>query len=269
MTAIELDHVTLARNGHIVLADIDLAIEAGEFIGVLGPNGAGKTTLLHALLGLLSPSAGAIRIFGRTAARGDATIGYLPQKRNAVGDVSARGWDFVASAVRGERWGLPVLGAGGRRDVQWALDTVEANGLAERPLSELSGGEAQRLLLAKAILGKPRLLLLDEPLISLDPRFQHSAVALVQRIQRTLGITVLFTAHELNPLISAMDRVLYLGRGSLALGRVDEVVTGEVLSRLYGTPIEVLRVGNRIVVVSAFGEVEADAHRHETHRHHA
>lgn len=134
--------------------------------------------------------------------------------------------------------------------------------MAGRPLSQVSGGEVQRLFLAKALLGKPRLLLLDEPLISLDPRFQRATVALVKRIQREAGMTILFTAHEINPLLDAMDRVLYLGNGSAALGTVEEVITSEVLSRLYGMPIEVLRLKGRVIVVSAHGEVEADAHRH-------
>jgi zinc/manganese transport system ATP-binding protein len=261
--AVELDRVNLARDGRFILADATFAIEEGEFVGVFGPNGAGKTTLLHALLGMLPALAGAIRIFGRPVAHGNATAGYLPQKRGAISDLNLRGWDFVASAVNGQRWGLPRLGAAGRAHVRRALDTVEAGGLAEQPVAELSGGELQRLRLAKALLGNPRLLLLDEPLTSLDPRFQQATVGLVKRIQQSLGVTVLFTAHDANPLVGAMDRVLYLGRGSLALGGVEQVITGEVLSRLYGTPIDVVRVGGRIVVVSALGEVEADAHRHD------
>jgi len=261
--AIELTRLTLKRDGHTVLADIDAVIAAGEFIGVFGPNGAGKTTLLHALLGLLRPAAGEIRVFGQAPRRAAVEIGYLPQKRAAVADLGLRGADFVASAWRGEHWGLPLLGAEGRRAVDEALATVEAEALARRPLGQLSGGELQRLLLAQALLGKPRLLLLDEPLISLDPRYQQAAVDLIKRIQVERGITVLFTAHEINPLLRAMDRVLYLGQGRAALGRVDEVMTGPVLSRLYGAQIDVLRVKGRIVVVAAHGEVEAEAHRHD------
>jgi zinc/manganese transport system ATP-binding protein len=168
---------------------------------------------------------------------------------------------------------LPLLDAAGRAEIGRVLDIVEAAPLADRPIADLSGGELQRLLLAQALLGKPRLLLLDEPLISLDPHFQQAVVALVRRIQRALGITVLFTAHELNPLLDVMDRVLYLGHGAAALGTVAEVMTGAVLSRLYDTPIEVARVNGRIFVMSPHGAVENEAHRHDEHRdgghHHA
>jgi zinc/manganese transport system ATP-binding protein len=255
--------VTITRGARTVLTDVSATIRSGEFIAVLGQNGAGKTTLLQAILGLLPPVAGEIRIFGTKPRRGNSAAGYLPQQRTALADLPLRGWDFVASALNGERWGLPLIARGGRREVDQALETVAAQSLARRSLRELSGGELQRLLLAQALLGKPRQLLLDEPLISLDPHFQQTVVALVRQIQQDRSITVLFTAHDLNPLLSVVDRVLYLGHGRAALGTVDEVITDAVLSRLYQTPIEVLRVNGRIVVVAGHGPVEAEAHRHD------
>ncbi|MHA7204683.1 ATP-binding cassette domain-containing protein, partial [Burkholderia pseudomallei] len=153
-------------------------------------------------------------------------------------------------------------------DVDRVLDLVGASALAKRPLSELSGGERQRLLLAQCLLGTPTLLLLDEPLISLDPNHQRGVVELVRRVQRELGITVLFSAHELNPLLNALDRVLYLGNGVAALGTVDEVITKPVLSRLYGSPIDVMRVNGRIFVMSGDVEVEKHDHGHEDEHDH-
>ena len=262
-SVIELDGVTLARGDRVVLSDVSVAIRSGEFVGVFGPNGAGKTTLLHAILGLIRPAAGELRVLGKTAGRGTSSAGYLPQRHGQVADLRLRGRDFVASALQGERWGLPLPGRAGAQEIERTLATVEAQELAARPLAEMSGGELQRLLLAQALLGRPRLLLLDEPLVSLDPHFQAAIVGLVKRIQQTEGITVLFTAHDANPLLGAMDRVLYLGQGHATLGTVDEVITGEVLSRLYGTPIEVLRLNQRFVVVSSFGPVDAEVHRHD------
>ena len=260
--AIELDHVTLARGERVVLSDISLSIRSGEFIGVFGSNGAGKTTLLQSILGLVRPRAGRMLVLGATPARGNPSAGYLPQQRASVADLRLRGWDFVASALHGEHWGPPLLSAAARRHVDRVVATVEAETLAARRLCELSGGELQRLLLAQALLGSPKVLLLDEPLLGLDPRFQQAIVALVKRAQQNEGMTVLFTAHELNPLLGAMDRVLYLGGGRASLGSIDEVITGEVLSGLYRTPIDVVHVNGRIVVLSGHGPVEADAHRH-------
>jgi zinc/manganese transport system ATP-binding protein len=240
-----------------------LAIEDGEFIGVLGPNGAGKTTLLRAALGLVAPRTGQITVMGKPATRGNRAVGYMPQTRGLLAAARLTGFDFVASAAGGEGWGLPYLGAQQRRDVEWALDIVGATELARRRFAELSGGERQRLLLSQALLGRPRLLLLDEPLISLDPAHQRGVVELVARLQKEMGIAVLLSAHELNPLLRAIDRVLYLGNGRAVLGTVDEVITSSVLSRLYGSPIEVLRIGARIFVMAGEVDVEREAHRHD------
>ena len=263
MTAVSLDNVTIELGGRKILAGVSLAIEAGEFVGVLGPNGAGKTTLMRAILGLIRPAAGEVRVLGGPALRGNPSIGYLPQLHRPEQGFRLSGWDFVACAVRGHRWGLPLLGPEALRDVGHALDLVGASDLARRPLAELSGGERQRLLLAQALLGRPRLLLLDEPLLSLDPSHQQTVVDLVRALSRDLGIAVLFSAHEVNPLLGAIGRVLYLGRGQAALGAIDEVITGPVLSRLYGAEIEVLRQRGRIFVMSGGHDVEHAEHRHD------
>jgi len=180
-----------------------------------------------------------------------------------------RGFDVVASSMNGERWGLPVLAAANRRMIEETLTTVGARHLAERPLCEMSGGERQRLLLAQALIGAPRLLLLDEPLIGLDAHYQEVAIDFVRRFSRERGIAVLFSAHELNQLLGALDRVLYLGRGRAVLGTVEEVVTAPVLSRLYGTEIDVVRADGHIFVMSKGRDVEHVIHLHEEdHAHH-
>jgi zinc/manganese transport system ATP-binding protein len=265
MNAIAIEGLTLKLGGRPILQNVSLAIHAAEFVGVLGPNGAGKTTLMRAVLGLVPATTGTISVLGAPAARGNAAIGYMPQVRGDLADKRLSGWDFVASVVHGHRLGLPLLNAAGRREVAWALDMVGASNLARRPLAETSGGERQRLLLAQTLIGRPRLLLLDEPLISLDPHHQSAVVALVKSLQTELGIAVLFTAHELNPLLGALDRVLYLGGGHAALGTVEEVITAPVLSHLYGSPIDVVRVNGRIFVMSGGHDMEHDAHRHDDH----
>jgi zinc/manganese transport system ATP-binding protein len=262
-TAIALDHVTVSLSGRRVLAEVSLAIEAGEFIGLLGPNGSGKTTLMRALLGLIAPARGKISVFGAPPGRGNSAIGYLPQIRTLPGSARISGWDFVASAYEAHRWGLPLHDAHARAELEWALEVVGAIDLAKRPLAELSGGERQRLLLGQALIARPKLLLLDEPLMSLDPRHQEAVIELVARLHRDLGVTVLFSAHEINPLVGVLDRVLYLGGADAAIGSVEEVITGPVLSRLYGSAIDVIRVEGRIFVMSGGHDVE-----HEHHGHH-
>jgi len=257
--------VRLALGGRVVLDKVDLAVEPGEFVGVLGANGAGKTTLMRALLGLLPPAAGRIEVLGEPARRGNPAIGYMPQSRSVAGFARLSGRDYVAAMMRGHRWGLPLASGGDRRQVDRALDLTGSRQLAERPLGTLSGGERQRLLLAQALLGEPRLLLLDEPLISLDPRRQSEVVALVRDLQRELGVAVLFSAHELNPLLGALDRVLYLGGGRAAMGRVDEVITGPVLSLLYDAPIEVVRTHGRIFVMAGEHDLGREGPCHDGH----
>jgi zinc/manganese transport system ATP-binding protein len=269
VSALTFDQVAIKLGGRTILTAASFEVGDNEFIGMLGANGAGKTTLMRAALGLVPISGGAIHVLGRPVARGNAAIGYMPQTRGNFSGLRLTGYDIVAAAAGGAGWGLPRLDAATRREIDWALDMVEARDLARRSLAEISGGERQRLLLSQALLGRPKLLLLDEPLISLDPGQQKKIVEIVKRLRDDLKIAVIFSAHELNPLIRAIDRVLYLGAGKAVLGAVDEVITGPVLSRLYGTEIEVVRIKDRIFVMAGDVDVERDAHRHEHEDGHA
>ena len=267
MTALNFDNVTIRLGGRDILKAASFAVEEGEFVGMLGANGAGKTTLMRAALGLVPVASGAVRVLGRPATRGNAHVGYMPQNRGAITGLRLRGWDVVASAAIGARFGLVKLDKATRREIDWALDEVGARDLAQRSIGELSGGERQLVLLSQALIGKPRLIMLDEPLISLDPAHQKSVVEIARRICDRLKIAILFSAHELNPLVNVIDRVLYLGGGEAVIGAVDDVVTGPVLSRLYGAKIEVVRVKNRYFVMAGDVDVERDAHRHDHHAH--
>lgn len=267
MSVVTFDHATLGIGGRPVLSDISFDIGAGEFIGVLGPNGAGKTTLMRAILGLLLPEGGSVKVFDRPPHRGNPVIGYLPQLRTVLPDLRMRGRDFIASSLNGERWGLPSFGQHDRGMIEETLDEIGARDLAARPLSDMSGGERQRLLLAQALMGAPKLLLLDEPLISLDARHQEVAINVVRQICRNRKITVLFSAHELNQLLGTLDRVLYLGNRQAVLGTVNEVITAPVLSRLYGAEIQVVRADGHIFVMSRGRDVERTDHLHDHHDH--
>jgi zinc/manganese transport system ATP-binding protein len=264
VTAITCDRVSIALSGKTILSDISLAIDQGEFIGVLGPNGAGKTTLMRALLGVIRLRAGRLLVLDEPVRRGNKAVGYAPQLRSSLAPhLRISGWEFVACVAEGHRWGLPFRSAAERHSIDRAIDLVEAGDLARRPLADLSGGERQRLLIAQALIGAPKILLLDEPLISLDLHHQQSIITTVRRIQRDEGMTVLLCAHEINPLLSALDRVLYLGNGHAALGAVDDVITGPVLSKLFGSEIDVIRLGGRIFVMSGSHSLEQHAHEHD------
>ena len=263
MNAIDFDKVTLTYGGRRVLSDVSFSIPQGAFVGLLGANGAGKTTMLRAILGLIKPAGGAISVLGKPPTRGNADIGYMPQARRALGDVGISGLDFVLSAAGGHRWGWPVPSSAEKEAAWKALEAIGATDLARRPLAELSGGERQRILIAQSLIGDPQLLLLDEPLISLDAAHQRAIIDLVHEIGERLGIAVLFCSHEINPLLRAVDRVLYLGNGKAAIGSVDEVISGPVLSKLYGTQINVVRVAGRIFVMADDVELESGAHVHD------
>jgi zinc/manganese transport system ATP-binding protein len=265
VSALSFDNVTIRLGGRDILSAASFDLEDGEFVGMLGANGAGKTTLMRAALGVIPVASGSINVLDRPVTRGNAHIGFMPQNRGTIANLRLTGWDVVASAAIGGRFGFVALDKATRREIDWALDEVGARDLARRSMGELSGGERQLVLLSQALIGKPRLMLLDEPLISLDPGRQKSVVEIARRICDDLKLAILFSAHELNPLVNAIDRVLYLGGGAAVIGAVDDVVTGPVLSRLYGTDIEVVRIKDRYFVMAGGVDVERDAHRHDDH----
>lgn len=262
MSAIRLVDAGIALGGRTILSAVSFSVEPGEFIGVMGPNGAGKTTLFRALLGLIPPSGGLIEVLGATPRRGSPAIGYVPQARRAAAQLNFSATDLLLSARGGSRWGFPTAPEAARTEVAAVLERVGGAALAGRPLAELSGGERQRVFIAQALLGNPRLLLLDEPLISLDPGHQRSIVELIRDVAREHNIAVLFSAHEVNPLLRAIDRVLYLGAGRAAIGTVDEIIREPVLSALYGTQVRVIRIDGRIFVIAEDGVVDGHGHHH-------
>jgi zinc/manganese transport system ATP-binding protein len=240
---------------------IDFDVAEGEFVVVLGPNGAGKTTLLRVLLGLLHLDEGAVDVLSGDARHARRLVGYVPQRRTLDRDLNVRARDLVSLGVDGVRWGISLSTRARRAQremVEDALDAVGARAYADRPVGLLSGGEQQRLLLAQALVTRPRILLLDEPLASLDLRSQAVISSLVGSIARARGIAVVLVAHDVNPLVSVLDRVAYVASGSISSGRPEEIITSESLSRLYDYPVEVLRDSRgRIVVV---GLEDRDAH---------
>ena len=245
-------------SGRRILHDVSFDVRPGEFIGLIGSNGAGKTTLLRVVLGLQKPTDGSILVGGRKPGRGGEVIGYLPQKVALDADLPLRARDVVALGIDGQRLGIPLPSAKRRALVDEMLAAVDATSFADSRIGLLSGGQQQRVLIAHALISRPRLLLLDEPLANLDIRSSSEIVELLARVTRELGVAVLLSAHDLNPLLPYMDRIVYLEGGHAVSGTSEEVVQSEVLTSLYGRRVDVLRVEGRVLVVA--GPDESHGH---------
>jgi zinc/manganese transport system ATP-binding protein len=268
---ISIRHATARRAGRQLWSGLDLTVAPGEFVAVLGPNGIGKSTLIQAILGTLPLAEGELRVLGKPAGRANERIGYLPQRRSFDLSLRVRGWDIVRLGVDGHRWGFPLPrwwpGGAVRRAVTARVDEVialvGASPYADRPIGELSGGEQQRLLIAQALAPAPELLLLDEPLDSLDLPNQAAVAALIARISRSQGVAVMMVAHDVNPVLSHLDTVVYLAPGGSMIGPPRRVITGAALTQLFGTPIEVLTASDgRLVVIGQPEESGVHADRH-------
>lgn len=254
---LRLTGVTGTVGGRDIFSDVSLRVHAGEFVAVLGPNGVGKSTMLKAILGLLPISAGEIQVLGAAPGRHNSRIGYLPQRRAFDPATRIRGVDIVRMGWDGDRWGIALPGRLAGRSGREARDRVRevialvgAEEYAHRPIGQCSGGEQQRLLIAQALIRRPELLVLDEPLDSLDVTNQASVSALVQSVCRSHGVAVMLVAHDVNPILPYLDQVIYLAHGGAVMGPPEQVITADTLSMLYGTPVDVLRDRTgRLVVV--------------------
>ncbi len=256
--AVRLEAARLSFGDRTLWDGLDLSVAPGEFVAVLGPNGSGKTSLLKVLLGQLALSSGTARIAGSPARTGNHDIGYVPQQKTIDAGVQLRGVDLVGLGVDGHRWGLGLRSRAERkRKVAAAVADVGAEHFAYAPLESMSGGEQQRLRVAQALVGDPKVLLCDEPLLSLDLANQRLVAELIDRRRRTHDTAVLFVTHEINPILPLVDRVLYLVDGQFRIGTPQEVMTSAVLSELYRTEVDVLRVRGRLVVVGTGDTMDA------------
>jgi len=247
---LEVEGIGVSLSGRQILDNVSFSVRAGEFTGLIGSNGAGKTTLLRVILGLERPSAGRVLVLGAPRGRRNRSMGYVPQKIMLDPDMPLRARDLVALGIDGTRFGIPLPSRQRREAVDEMLHAVDAEGFADARVGTLSGGEQQRVLIAHALIGRPQLLLLDEPLANLDLKSGQEVVTLLDRIADEQQIAVLLSAHEMNPLLPVMDRIVYLAGGRAASGTTEEVVRDDVLSALYGYEVHVHTLHGRILVVA-------------------
>jgi zinc/manganese transport system ATP-binding protein len=238
-----------ALGGRTIWEHATFQIRPGEFIAVVGPNGCGKSTLLRMILGQVPATAGEVLVLNAPPRLGNRAVGLVPQHRELTSGLAIRGRDLVLLGIEGNHWGFGWPSAAARRQADWALEAVHAQEFADEPMGVLSGGEQQRLLMAQVLAPELKILLLDEPLASLDLRSQHEIVSLVDSLRRRQEVAVLFVSHDLNPVLPEVDRVLYFLNRCPVCGGVDEVVQPELLSHLFGTPVQVCRTheGGRLV----------------------
>ena len=248
---LEISDGALGFGQRALWRSLDLSVAPGEFLAVLGSNGSGKTSLLRAILGQQRLDSGTIELGGVPVSRGDRRVGYIPQQKLVQPGTPLRGRDLVTLGVNGHRFGLPITSAAEKKRVDALLESVGATSYADRPIGTLSGGEQQRLRVAQALADDPILLLCDEPLASLDLAHQHGVAELIHERSRDHDTSVVFVTHDINPVLSMVDRILYLAEGRFTIGTPDEVLRSEVLSDLYGTPVDVIRNRGRIFVAGA------------------
>ena len=235
-------------------------MKPGEFIAVIGANASGKTVLLKAILGQLALTSGSIELFGQPVRHGSREVGYIPQHRQADSGLPLRARDLLRMGLDGHRFGLPLPSSKTNKRIAEVLEMVGASDIANTPIGQLSGGQLQRIRVAQAVIDKPKLILADEPLSALDLKQQSVVAELINEQRQLSGAAVLFVTHDVNPVLDYIDRVLYLANGKFRIGTPDEVLRSEVLSKLYGRDVDVVRNQGRIAVL---GSSNHDHHENE------
>ena len=234
-------HLTVGYGGPPVLIDIDLVVEAGDFIGIVGPSGSGKSTLLRALLGQVKPAHGEVR------RRPGLAVGLVPQVENIDWSFPVTVTECVGMA-RATGWQTPWIRRGERAEILTVLERLGMDGLANRHIRDLSGGQQQRVFIARALFTKAEVIFLDEPTSGLDVRTRHEVLHLLDDLNHD-GLTIVLTTHDLNGIAAHLPTIVCLNRSVIGAGSPEQVLVPDVLERTYGSPMHVLEHGGMRVVV--------------------
>ena len=266
-SVLEISEAALILGGKTLWSGLNLSLSPGEFLAVIGPNGSGKTSLLKAILGRLKVDSGQIEVLGKSVGEVRSRIGYIPQQGTTEQPVGLRGKDLVALGIDGHKWGPPIRSRKDRELINDALADLEAGSLADIPLGMLSGGQQQRLRVAQALAGSPELLLCDEPFLSLDLKYQQKVIEAIRKHQLRSQMAVVFVTHDVNPILGLVDRLLYFTGGQFLLGTPEQVLDSKVLSKIYGTRVEVHRQGGRVTIIGAPDDLAAHHPESEVEAH--
>ncbi len=240
---IEIDNLSFSYGSHAVLRDVNLRIEAGEFVCMLGPNGGGKTTLLRLILGLLRPDHGTIRVLGGEPRETCSQMGYVPQQSQFDTSFPVSVLDVVLMGRLGRSGGIGPHSRADLKAADAALDEIRMADLRKRPFSDLSGGQRQRVLIARALSAEPELLLLDEPTSSLDvgveQEFQQLLAGLAERM------TIVLVSHDIGFVTEQVGKVVCVNRAVAVHPTAS--LTGDVMRDLYGQDIRLVRHDHKCV----------------------
>ncbi|HSK98868.1 MAG TPA: metal ABC transporter ATP-binding protein [Rubrobacteraceae bacterium] len=251
--ALDIRDLGVAYDRRVVVEGVTLSVPRGAMVGIVGPNGGGKSTLLKAILGLAPRRSGSVRILGRKVDRRTLrSVGYVPQRE----DVD---WNFPVSAfdvvMMGRVPSMKLLrrpSASDREAVWEALRTVRMETTAHTRIGEFSGGQQQRIFLARALAQGAEILLLDEPVSGVDAPSQHEIFDLLRRLQGD-GKTIVVTTHDLSCVAERFDLALLLNRRVIAFGRPEEVFTAELLNETYQSHLMLVKIGDRTVAIEEGG----------------
>lgn len=237
--AVELKEVSVYFNSKCVLEDINLKVSENDFLGIIGPNGGGKTTLLKVIAGLIKPTKGSVKVFGSPPDKSDSTIGYVPQMNQPDLNFPATVWDIVLTGRLKKRNLIKPYSEADKKAALEALRAMELEDLKDEPIGKLSGGQRQRVFIARALAAKPKLLLLDEPTLSIDRKLDTKFWEFLNELKSR--ITIIVVTHDISAVSKYVDKIACLNRRLYY--NESKQITREMWMEVYQCPVDIIAHG--------------------------